>query len=57
MDQYCSAAYILIVGGVPINVGGNFYGAAAVAGAEPEIDEKCAQAGIDAVSEILEFAD
>ena len=48
---------LLIVGGVPINVGGHFYGAVAVAGAEPEIDEKCAQAGIDAVSETLEFAD
>ena len=35
----------------------NFYGGVAVAGAPPEIDEKCAQAGIDEVSEIMEFAD
>jgi uncharacterized protein GlcG (DUF336 family) len=48
---------LLIVGGVPIQFVGNFYGGVAVAGAKPEIDEKCAQAGIDAVSEIMEFAD
>ncbi len=48
---------LLIVGGVPIQFVGNFYGGAAVAGAKPEIDEQCAQAGIDAVSEIMEFAD
>lgn len=48
---------LLIVGGVPINFGGNFYGGVAVAGAEPEIDEKCANAGIKAVSEIMDFAE
>ena len=48
---------LLIVGGVPIQFNGNFYGGVAVAGAPPEIDEKCAQAGIDEVSEIMEFAD
>ena len=48
---------LLIVGGIPIQFVGNFYGGAAVAGAKPEIDEQCAQAGIDAVSEIMEFAD
>ena len=48
---------LLIVGGVPIQFVGNFYGGVAVAGAKPEIDEQCAQAGIDAVSEIMEFAD
>ena len=48
---------LLIVGGVPIQFNGIFYGGVAVAGAPPEIDEKCAQAGIDEVSEIMEFAD
>ena len=47
---------LLIVGGVPINFGGNFYGGVAVAGAEPKDDEKCAKAGIDAIAEIMEFA-
>lgn len=56
-DLNFAPGLLLIVGGVPINVGGHFYGAVAVAGAEPEIDEQCALAGIDAVSEILEFAD
>jgi len=48
---------LLIVGGIPIQFVGNFYGGAAVAGAKPEIDEQCTQAGIDAVSEIMDFAD
>ena len=48
---------LLIVGGVPINFGGYFYGGVAVAGAEPKDDEKCALAGIEAISEIMEFAD
>jgi len=56
-DLNFAPGILLIVGGVPINVGGNYYGGVAVAGAEPEIDEKCAQAGIDAVTEALEFAD
>ena len=48
---------LLIVGGIPIQFVGNFYGGVAVAGAKPEIDEQCALAGIDAVAEIMEFAD
>lgn len=48
---------LLIVGGVPINVGGKFYGGAAVAGAEPEIDEKCALSGVESIKEILEFGE
>ncbi len=49
---------LLIVGGVPINFGGNFYGGVAVAGAsDVEVDEKCAKAGIEAVADIMEFAD
>ena len=48
---------LLIVGGVPIKFSGNFYGAVAVAGAKPEIDEECAKEGIKAVSDIMDFAD
>lgn len=48
---------LLIVGGVPISVGGKFYGGVAVAGAEPEIDEKCALSGVEAIEEILEFGE
>ena len=48
---------LLIVGAVPIKFVGHFYGGMAVAGAPPEIDEQCALAGIEAVSDILIFAD
>ncbi len=48
---------LLIVGGLPIDFGGNFYGGVAVAGADVESDEKCARAGIEAVADIMEFAD
>ena len=56
-DLNFAPGILLIVGGVPISVGGKFYGGVAVAGAEPDIDEKCAEAGVAAVQEILEFAD
>lgn len=56
-DLAFAPGILLITGGVPINIGGTFYGGVAVSGAKPEIDEKCSQAGIDAVAEILEFAD
>lgn len=46
---------LLIVGGVPIEFGGHFFGGVAVAGADPAEDEKCAQSGIDAVADILDF--
>lgn len=46
---------LLIVGGVPIIFGGSFYGGVAVAGAEPEIDEKCAEAGIKSISDVMDF--
>ena len=48
---------LLIVGGVPISFNGHFYGGVAVAGATPEIDEKCARAGIEAVSDIMDFVE
>ncbi len=55
-DLSFAPGILLIVGGVPISVGGEFYGGVAVAGADPEVDEVCAQAGVDAVAESLEFA-
>lgn len=56
-DLSFAPGILLIVGGVPITFGGNFYGGVAVAGAEVEDDEECAQAGLDAISEIMEFAE
>ncbi len=47
---------LLIVGGVPINVGGYFYGGVAVAGADPLIDEECAETGATLITDVLEFA-
>ncbi len=46
---------LLIVGGIPLSVGGRFYGGVAVAGAEPETDEQCAAAGFASVKEDIEF--
>lgn len=48
---------LLIVGGVPISFNGHFYGGVAVSGATPETDEKCAEAGIEAVSDIMSFVE
>lgn len=56
-DLSFAPGILLIRGGVPISVGGNFYGGIAVAGADPKDDEKCAEAGLTAISEALEFAD
>ena len=47
-------------GGLPINVGGHFYGGVGVAGAPEketpgDVDDECAAAGIDAVAEAIEF--
>ncbi|VAW76222.1 hypothetical protein MNBD_GAMMA12-1865 [hydrothermal vent metagenome] len=46
---------LLIRGGLPITIGGSFYGGIAVAGAIPKIDEACAKAGIEAIKDPLEF--
>ncbi len=47
---------ILGAGGIPINIGGNILGGIGVSGAPSgETDEKCAQAGLDAVSADLEM--
>lgn len=56
-DLNYAPGILLIVGGVPIKFNGKFYGGVAVAGAKPEIDEKCADAGIAAVKDILDFVD
>jgi uncharacterized protein GlcG (DUF336 family) len=57
-----SPRVLLVGGGLPINIGGHFYGGVGVSGAPFEkvlgdIDEACAKAGIDAVREDIEFAD
>ena len=44
-------------GGLPLEAGGRFYGGVGVSGATGEMDAACAQAGIDAVREELEFAE
>lgn len=44
-------------GGLPISAGGNIFGAIGVSGAPSgETDEKCAQAGLDAIMDDLEMA-
>ena len=53
---------LLIGGGVPVQVGGHFYGAVGVSGAPKrkiigDIDDECARTGIAAISEDLEFAE
>jgi len=47
---------IVGAGGIPINIGGNILGGIGVSGAPSGVtDEKCAQAGLDAVREDLEL--
>lgn len=53
---------LLIGGGLPVRIGGHLYGALGVSGAPAQkvtgdVDEACAQAGIDAISEALEFGE
>jgi len=49
---------LLARGGLPISAGGNIFGAIGVSGAPSgETDEKCAQAGIDAIMDDLEMAE
>lgn len=48
---------IVSAGGVPVTASGNIIGGVGVSGAPSgEIDEKCAQAGVDAVLDDLEMA-
>ena len=47
---------VISAGGVPINIGGNILGGVGVSGAPSgEIDEKCANAGVNAVRADLEM--
>lgn len=53
---------LLLGGGVPVQIGGNFYGAIGVSGAPAEkvagdTDNACAWAGIDAIREEIEFSE
>jgi uncharacterized protein GlcG (DUF336 family) len=53
---------LIIGGGLPINIGGYFYGAVGVSGAPArkktgDVDEECAKAGIDAIAVDLEMAE
>ena len=49
---------ILSAGGLPITAGGSILGAIGVSGAPSgQVDEECAQAGIDAISDDLEMAE
>ena len=49
---------IVSAGGIPINIGGNILGGIGVSGAPSGLtDEKCAKAGLDAVSADLEMED
>ncbi|MCG6968471.1 MAG: heme-binding protein [Gammaproteobacteria bacterium] len=57
-----SPGVLLLGGGLPIRIGGHFYGAIAISGAPAEktagdIDQQCAQTGIDAIRDALEFAE
>ena len=44
-----------IRGGLPVSIGGHYYGGVGVSGATSLEDEQCAQVGIDKVAEVLEF--
>ncbi|MDW3094281.1 MAG: heme-binding protein [Gammaproteobacteria bacterium] len=51
-----SERLITVKGGLPISIAGYVYGGIGVSGATSEDDEVCAQAGIDAISEEIEFS-
>ena len=49
---------MVLAGGVPVQVAGSLVGAVGVSGAPGgDLDEACAQAGVDAVQDALEFGD
>jgi len=53
-----TAGLLVLAGGVPIRAAGSLVAAIGVSGAPGgELDEACAQAGIEAIEETLEFAD
>ncbi len=63
MQSLHNTADVLIIGGgVPVQVGGQFYGAVGVSGAPAkdamgDMDDACARAGIDHIRAELEFAE
>ncbi len=53
---------LLIGGGVPVRIGGHFYGAVGISGAPAkkitgDVDDECARAGIETIREAIEFAE
>ncbi len=49
---------VMSAGGIPVNIGGTILGGIGVSGAPTgEIDEKCANAGLDAIRDDLEMED
>ena len=51
-----------IGGGVPVRVGGHFYGAVGVSGAPTkkitgDVDDECARKGLESIQEAIEFAE
>jgi len=53
---------LLIGGGVPVRIGGHFYGAVGISGAPAkkitgDVDDECARAGIETIRETIEFAE
>ncbi|MFO7602351.1 MAG: heme-binding protein [Gammaproteobacteria bacterium] len=53
---------LLVGGGVPVRVGGHFYGAVGISGAPArkitgDVDDECARVGIDAIREAIEFGE
>lgn len=55
-DLNFAPGILLIQGAQPINIAGHFYGGIAVAGADTNTDEACANHGLAVISEALEFA-
>ncbi|MCP4298644.1 MAG: heme-binding protein [Proteobacteria bacterium] len=56
-DLSFAPGVLLIKGGIPISFNGKFYGGVAVGGAPPTIDEKCADAGLAAIKEVMDFVE
>ena len=56
-DLSFAPGILLISGGLPLCAAGACLGGVAVAGADPAVDEQCAQAGIDAVKDDLELGE
>ncbi len=46
---------IMLPGGVPVQAAGSIVGGIGVSGASPEMDDACARAGIEAITDKLEF--